>query len=256
MQLTKRDLELFKKLSQYGMLSTGQLAKLLFYGVAITTILRRLRLLENNHYVQRVATLPTHEILWSVTEKGTIEGEVDLPKRHWSKNLLEHDYKLLSLRLLLEGNDVAHSWTSEHEIRSLIFKKYGFRGMKDRVIPDALMSAKINGQMKSIAVELELTLKNENKLKKVLRHYQEASDLYAVWYIVSKKSMMNQIQKIWNHYSFLSRGTKIFYCTLDEVMANPAQVAAHHLSIQIENQGHCKNKLTEENHAPILNIAS
>ena len=256
MQVTKRDLELFKKLSQYGMLSTGQIAKILFEGVAITTILRRLRLLEDSRYVQRVATLPSHEILWSVAEKGAIEGEVDLPKRHWSKNLLEHDYKLLSLRLLLEGSGVARSWTPEHEIRSLIFKKYGFRGMKDRVIPDALMGAKVNGQMKSIAIELELTLKNETKLKKVLRHYREASDLYAVWYIVSKKSMMNQIHKIWNYYSFLSRGTKIFYSTLDELITNPAQVSAHHLSIQIENQNDCKNKLTEENHAPILNIAS
>jgi hypothetical protein len=256
MQLTKRDLELFKKLSLYGMLSTGQIEKLLFDGVAVTTILRRLRLLETNRYLQRVATLPTHELLWSVTEKGAIEGEVEIPKRHWSKNLLDHDYKLLSLRLAFEGNGIARSWTPEHQIRSLVFKKHGFRGMKDRVIPDALMSAKIHGRMESVAVELELTLKNETKLKKVLRHYREADDLYAVWYIVGKRSMLNQIHKVWSHYSFLSRGAKIFYSTLDEVMANPAQVGAHHLSIQIENQEHCKSKASEENHAPILNIAS
>ncbi len=278
MQTTQRDLELFRRLSKYGMLSTQQIAKIVFNEIALTTILRRLRLLEDKKLITRVATLPSHEVLWSVTERGAESVSVSVPKRHWSKNLLEHDYKLLSLRLLLEEGGIARSWTPEHEIRSMAFRKYGLRGMKDRVIPDALISTCVKGKMESVAVEMELTLKNETKLKKVLSHYREANDLLGVWYIIPRKSMTNQIHKVWNDCRHFAKGTNIFYSYLDDVMKNPltanlisieplrkigevftplpAQVTAHHLSTLDEKKNESKVELTKENHAPILNNAS
>ena len=147
---------------------------------------------------------------------------------------MDHDYKLLSLRLHLEGNGIVRSWTPEHQIRSMVFRKHGFRGMRDRVIPDGLMSCSIEGEMQSIAVELELTLKNETKLKRVLRHYQEASDLHGVWYIVKTKSMIAPIRKLWNDYRFLNRGAQFFISVYDDEVKRPAQVDAHHLSTQKE----------------------
>lgn len=278
MQITNRDLELLRQLSKYGMLSTGQIAKMTFQQIALTTVLRRLRLLEEHKLIQRVATLPTHEVLWSLTDRGAEAADVSVPKRNWSKNMLDHDYKLLSLRLLLEGNGVARSWTPEHEIRSMAFRKYGLRGMKDRVIPDALMGVSVKGKMESVALELELTLKNSTKLKKVIRHYRDSDGLYGVWYIVPRKSIKDQIHKVWNECRILTKGTRIFYPYFDEVMATPAtaslasiepmrkiaevftplpaQVSAQHLSTLDEKKGETKTGLTEENHAPILNIAS
>lgn len=278
MQITNRDLELLRQLSKYGMLSTGQIAKMTFQQITLTTVLRRLRLLEEHKLIQRVATLPTHEVLWSLTDRGAEAADVSVPKRNWSKNMLDHDYKLLSLRLLFEGNGIVRSWTPEHEIRSMAFRKYGLRGMKDRVIPDALIGVSVKGKMESVALELELTLKNVSKLKKVIRHYQESEGLYAVWYIVPRKSMTDQIHKVWNDCRILAKSTRIFYSYLDEVMNSPAaanlisvepkrkiaevftplpaQVSAHHLSTPDEKKNEEKTELTIENHAPILNIAS
>ncbi len=44
--ITMRDIELLKKLSSYGMLSTKQIGAVVFNSIASTTVLRRLRLLE------------------------------------------------------------------------------------------------------------------------------------------------------------------------------------------------------------------
>ena len=250
----------------------------MFGGIALTTVLRRLRMLEDEYYLKRIEGLITHELLWAVTDKGALSASVTVPKRHWSKNMLDHDYKLLSLRLVLEGNGIAHSWTPEHEIRSMVFKKYEIRGAKDRVISDGLMSVFVDGKMESVAVELELTLKNAKKLSKVLRHYRGCHDLLAVWYIVPNPAMANQIHRVWNQCGLYATQTKIFYSYLDEVMKNPkaarlmsaekpkalsdywrvlpAQVGAHHLSTHEEQKNENKIEVTEENHAPILNIAS
>jgi len=49
--LTARDLTLFEKLSDYGMLSTAQINLLIFSSIAKTTVLKRLRHLEDRFCV-------------------------------------------------------------------------------------------------------------------------------------------------------------------------------------------------------------
>jgi hypothetical protein len=66
-----------------------------------------------------------------------------MPKRHWSKNLLEHDHKLISLRLNLEAYGISHSWIPEHLIRTNIFRKNDFKTAKEKLIPDGLMGSPI-----------------------------------------------------------------------------------------------------------------
>lgn len=118
MIITKRDLELLKRLSAYGMLSTNQVRKIIFKSIAVTTVLRRSRILEDKKLIKRIEGLSTTEKLWALTEKGAETADVKLFKRHFAKGFLEHDYKLLSLRIALEDYGVARSWTPEHEIRS------------------------------------------------------------------------------------------------------------------------------------------
>jgi hypothetical protein len=61
MVITDRDLELFRKLSTYGMLSTKPIGKLVFNAIATATVLRRLRCLEERFYLKRILGLePAH----------------------------------------------------------------------------------------------------------------------------------------------------------------------------------------------------
>jgi hypothetical protein len=273
MVITKRDLVLFENLSRYGMLSTKQINSLCFNSIAMTTVLRRLRVIEKNKYVQRILGLESQEKLWFLLPKGAEMATVDIPKRHWSKNLLEHDYKLISLRILLEGSGLAHSWKPEHLIRSNIFRNNDFRTAKEKLIPDGLMAIEVNGKRLSIAIELELTLKNKDKLRKTLFRYKRQEGILGVWYIAPTTSLLNSILAVWNNLGASSSGNKLYLSVLPDVMKDPLNVkvfghgrglltselwtprpahpTAQSVSDQVENQEHFFTGITPEDHAPI-----
>ena len=273
MVITKRDLELFKKLSNYGMLSTKQVADTVFNSVALATILRRLRALEKDFFIKRIVGLESYELLWVLTTKGADIANVVVPKRHWSKNMLEHDYKLVSLRLALERSGIAHSWIPEHEIRSMIFKKYGLRNAKEKVIPDGLMGIKVNGKMESVAIELELHFKNEKRYKETIRRYQSMHDTYAVWFISPKKSILNQVYRLWMNSREHFAPIKLQVSFLEEVLLNPSKArlmgkecahiedvwkckgahpSAQRVSGENEKKSDVEESLRAENHTQIL----
>lgn len=222
MVITDRDLDLFRKLSSYGILSTKLIGKLVFNSIATTTVLRRLRCLEQKFYLKRILGLESQETLWTLTEKASDLAEVLMPKRHWSKSMLEHDFTLLNLRLTLEGSGVSHSWMPEHQIRSSVFRKNGIRGIKDKLIPDGLMGIEVDGKKLSVAVELELTLKNSLKLKQIVRKYQDTGGLHAVWYIAPTASILNAVWREWNK-GFGNKRFNFYGSYLDQVMKNPLE---------------------------------
>ena len=215
MIITKRDKQLFLKLASHGMLSTKQATTFIFNSIASTTVLRRLRILENNNYLKRIKGLDSHEVLWVLTEKGANAVGASVPKKSWSKNILEHDYKLLCLRLRLEKAGVAQSWIPEHEIRSLIYKKYGLQEGKQKLIPDGLMG--------TVAIELELTLKNQNRIKEIVSRYQEKKELSAVWYVASGQSILNSFFREWRNHQGFNNSLKLYGSLLEEVLADPLE---------------------------------
>lgn len=68
MNYTARDLKLMEKLGQYGVLSTEQVAKTFFQNIAMTTVRRRLRLLEHAKRIYRVHGLDNGGVAWSLTK--------------------------------------------------------------------------------------------------------------------------------------------------------------------------------------------
>lgn len=221
MVITQRDLELFNKLSSYGILSTKQAGILFFNSIALTTVLRRLRLLEENLYLRRIMGLESQEVLWAITDKAALTAGVQVPKRHWSKNMLEHDFKLLALRLALEGSGVAHSWLPEHEIRSSVFRKNGFRNAKQKLIPDGLMGIEVDKKRTSVAIELELTLKNKGKLRETVRRYQAQDGIHAVWYIAPTVGILNAVYSLWQSTVPGFNSTRLYVSLLENVMKDP-----------------------------------
>ena len=226
MVITNRDILLFKKLSSYGMLSTKQITHNIFQAIAKTTVLRRLRFLEQGHYLKRITGLETEGLLWILTDKGAETASVPLPKRNWSKNMLDHDYKLLCLRLSLEQSGVAKSWIPEHEIRSLIFKKYPIKEAKQKLIPDGLMGVDLNVKRSSVAIELELTLKNQSRINEIVKRYQEKKDLSAVYYFAASNLILKSVRKIWNSHQEFNSTIRLSCFLLDDVMKNPLIVQA------------------------------
>lgn len=252
MKVTQRDQALLIKLSSYGILSTKQVGFYFFPTVALTTVLRRLRMLETENYLKRITGLENHELLWTLTEKGAAIGKVSLPKRRWSKNMLEHDYKLLCLRLKLEGAGISESWTPEHKIRSMIFKKYGLRGIKQRLVPDGLMSVDVNGKKESIAIEMELTLKSKRRYRNLFNLYRQNSGIYAVWYVATSMAILKQVKEQWDQ-NFALGNTKLFCSLFEDVLADPH---AQLVSMLGKTKKQFENESTEGNHTPKLEFAS
>jgi hypothetical protein len=273
MNITNRDIEVFKLIASYGMLSTKQINFVCFNLIASTTVLRRLRMLEDKKFIQRLLGLESQDVLWILLPKGAEAAEVAIPKRHWNKNLLEHDHKLISLRLGLEGSGIAHSWIPEHLIRTNIFKKNDFRTAKEKLIPDGLMATEADGKRLSVAIELELTLKNKDKLHKTLSRYKRQDGIVGVWYITPTTSLLNSISSAWNAFGGPSTSNRLYLSVFDDVMKSsldakvfghgrgskiselwtprPAHTSAQSVSKQNENREHSLSELSPENHAPI-----
>lgn len=273
--VTKRDEALIKRIAELGMLSTNQISELFFEGVTNTTVLRRLRILEASNLLRRVVGLDTKECLWIVTASGAQMANVQIVKTKWSKHMIEHDHKLIALRLLLEKFGVARAWMPEHEIRSHMFKKYGLREIKNKIIPDGFIGTEVNGKMESVAIELELTLKNKKRYRNIISHYQDKENLYAVWYIVPTSSMIKSIKETWKKHASSYSGVKVYFSGLNELMKNPleanlvglnsviklselfaplelsaAQLPAQVVSTPVENNLAEKRHLTSEIHSP------
>ena len=218
MVLTKRDTILFSKLQSYGLLRTSQIGEVVFSGVNLATVLRRLRKLESMGYIKRELKLESYEIAWSLTNKGgSAIGNLPI-KRHFRMDTIDHDLKLTDLRLLLEGNELAHSWISEHEIRSSVAKKRGLRELKHRVVPDGLMGVNYKGSKESVAVELELQWKNSSRYKKIFEQYRMKDSIWAVWYLVPTSGLGNAIERAWDGILYRGSQPKLLWSLVDEVL--------------------------------------
>ena len=216
-KLTKRDQELLNGLAQYGMFSTKRIIEIYFSGINFTTVLRRLRKLEAQNFIRRVGKLETNEFLWGVTSKGGELVGQEFFKTHWSKSMLEHDHKLVSLRLLLESLGVSKLWIPEHQIRSSIYKKYSLREAKNKLIPDGLMEALVKNYNETMAVELELNLKNKSRYQKIIYAYQGKDNLHAVWYIVSSRSILNCLKEYWSKSRSSYSKVRVYFSFLEEI---------------------------------------
>lgn len=217
MKLTKRDSDLLNGLSKYGLFSTQQVVELYFKGTDSATVLRRLRIIESENYLRRVGKLDSNEVLWGITSKGGEQTGTENFKTHWSKSMLEHDHKLVSLRLVLERLGIVNSWTAEHQIRSMIYKKYSLREAKNKLIPDGLMEASIKNYKESVAIELELNLKNTEKYQKLIYAYQGKDGLHAVWYIVTSQTIFNCLRNYWSKSRSSYSKLKVYFSFLEDI---------------------------------------
>ena len=226
MVLTERDRRLLRKLQSYAILTTRQLATMIFPGIAITTVLRRLRALEQGGYIQKIEGLRSTERAWGLTER-TAREEPDQPaKVHFPRHSLDHDLKLTDLRILLEGKGIAHSWIPEHEIRAKVARVHGLREAQRKVIPDGIAGVEVEGVKESIAVELELSFKNSRRYWQIFQDYKSKKNLYAVWYVVGSKGIGRHLEKAYKHCYF-SGHPFLFWSVLDDVMRDPITAIIH-----------------------------
>lgn len=233
MKLTQRDLEIFKLMSAMAILTTAQLQQAVFSSIAATTVLRRLRKLERGRYIQRIKGLPSYEVAWALTQKGADAVGYGNPKRNFHRLSLVHDVMLADLRLTLEGHGIARSWIPEHEIRSLMARKHGLKKMKTETVPDGIMSISYQGVMESVAVELELHYKNQDRYKQIFEAYRWKENIKAVWYFVPSKSLGRHLEKLWMKSGVRSTPW-LLWSEVDDVLTNGGMAVVHYFNDRFE----------------------
>lgn len=218
MYFTNRDQHLVSDLGNYGLLSTTIIVEKYFNNVDYSTVLRRLRILEKEGLIRRAGLLMTTENLWAIAPKGAKKMSLENFKCYWNQASIDHDFKLIKLRMFLEELGIIKKWVAEHVIRSMIYKKYSLREAKNKLIPDGIFETKIDETSHSMAIELELNLKSQSRYKKILGQYQWKTDLLGVWYIVPNLAILNKLKEYWNSTFSSYTDGKIYFSLLDELL--------------------------------------
>jgi len=227
MILTKRDKFLLQKLLSYGLLTTRQVLALVFNGVAATTVLRRLRILEKAELICRIPLLGTGALAWCATPKGGAIVSILLPKKTFRPDHLEHELKLVSLRIALEGSEIAQSWIPEHEIRHKVFQRNGLDTGRRMLVPDGIMGVESLDGPESVAIELELNFKNSGRWVKVFRDYRSRKTIRSLWYVVDDASIGRAALKAWKETSFIKSNLKFYWSELNAALKYPTAAILH-----------------------------
>jgi hypothetical protein len=228
MQSTKRDLELFKSLQSYGLLTTSQITGLYFGGIATTTVLRRLRILEKAGFLRRIALSSNGAVAWALTQRAA-ESVSQMPARKsFRPDLLTHDLKLVEVQLAFEEAQIARSWISEHEIRHKVFKANSLKSASRILIPDAIMGVEsVRAESLAVAVELELNFKNASRYKEIFWEYKLRENLSAVLYIVSDPGIGKAALNAWQQVASLPTQVQFYFADLTETLNKPGLVTLH-----------------------------
>ena len=213
MILQDRDLNLFRLLIRFGVLSTPQIRNLAFPGLASTTMLRRLRLLEQVRYVSRGVTLEDATNTWIIGSKGIETAGFGHQYHFTNRNGIHHDVLLTDVRIALERLNLGKDWTPEFEIRAVRMRNEGHT-RHPPLIPDGFMIESIRGETKTIAMELELTRKSHKRYDRIFEGYA-AKSIHRIWYVVKHLSTANAIVKAANTSGI---GNWLWFSQIDDLL--------------------------------------
>lgn len=235
-KITERDKKLLRLLHQFSLMSTRQIARTVFYGVAMTTVLRRLRKLQELALIQFIEYQKGRERAWVMTRNGAWEVNLEIPKKNYSLNMIDHDVKLVELRILMTGHGFVKNWIAEHEIRAKVISERGFRDAQKRIVPDGLMTIEKDGINQAIAIELELHFKNEARYVETFRSYHKKSKVNFVWYVVSSIGLGKHLEKLWKRETFYQGGPEFIWSVFSDVVKNElkAKVIRGNKSYELE----------------------
>ncbi|MGH1350243.1 MAG: hypothetical protein ACRBBN_05475 [Methyloligellaceae bacterium] len=177
MQLTSRDMNLFRWINGFGFVFTGHIAQ--WMGVRYQTANARVRKLKSEGLLYSEHTFCRLPHLLFLTQKAWGLTEEALPRllRLGHLHTLNHDLRLIDLSLELTSQHEGSQFVPERRIR------YDKSGNNISHYPDGYFYLK--GYEKPIAIELELTQKKATRLQSIIRNYRASFDYEAVWYFTS-----------------------------------------------------------------------
>jgi hypothetical protein len=217
MRIEKRDLSLLAAITRYGILSTEQIWAEFFSNVAKTTMLRRLRILEEEELIRRVQGLPGGENAWIMTKHGygATENHGTPPKFN-NQNTIRHEVALSGLRMRLERFGLGETFIPEWELKRRLAEN-DIKAANEKQVPDGIMIVESQGRPAGVALELELTAKGFARYKKVVEEYERKRNLNFVWYFISDDRIARMLLPLWKKRDRSENGPELLVTHLSHL---------------------------------------
>ncbi len=185
--ITERDQKILRAINRFGYTDAKYVSTYFKWNRKLTY--RRLRLLAQNDFLKHEQIFHHKAGVYRVTKNGAEMSNDHLsPIRKVNLATYEHQLKVLNLSLKLTQEHDG-DFISERELRH----QFGFASIRDkRHIPDGVLEI---GEQR-IAIEVELSVKSEKRLEKILRHYQKDFSYQNVWYYCGTQEIRNKIDRI------------------------------------------------------------
>ena len=236
MNYTSRDEAMMKTLGSYGILSTEQLARMYFPNTALTTVRRRLRILEDADQIYRVHGLDNGGVAWALTKNAAARVGCMYPIRHFNRNSLIHDVALSEVRNVLEREGLCQNWVPEHVLKTQANINRSRSSDEKPFVPDAIFSMKQKTETRVVALELELNGKNRKRYETILTRYKRKKTLWGVWYLVPNEGLGRALEKVWSEINYKSRNDLLMWSLLPNFLQDPlnAYVRSEYFSIPLK----------------------
>jgi hypothetical protein len=227
MIIQTRDRELLASLSRYGILSSEQIGELFFKGIRHTTVMKRLRMLEEENFILRAKGLPDSMSAWYLARLGAREINAPEPCRYTNQNIIVHEVNLSAVRIVLESIGIGEDFTSESELRRQYQWNRNDASNATRLIPDGIFVAPKNGKPYVVALELEIQPKNHARLRKIFTEYTNKSSIHRVFYVARTVSIANLVLREWSKCRHYETSPNLFVCLLDELKSDREKVVVY-----------------------------
>jgi hypothetical protein len=237
MVVTKRDLRCLDFLTKYGVLSTSQINRSVFFQIRSTTVLRRLRKLEEAKLISRISGMKSQGLIWVATLKGAQRIGSNAPLGTVNRNTLNHDVQVSETRLRLEENGVGSNWIAGYVLKQRAGASVGKNGEGPTdVIPDALFSIATNTPEQRVAFEVELTPKSLKRYRKILSEYDDKRGIFRLWYLVLNEQLGVLLEDEWTRVDRSKGSSFLFWSLIPDILNDPFSATvrnkSHRLSVQ------------------------
>lgn len=183
MRLTADDLVLIRWINKYKRVTADQ--AVVFLSVSKQNVYRRLKRLVENGYLIHERIFHGKPGIYYPTYKGvSAAGDLMPPAR---VNLTDYEHDLIVVDIALHFEKKYGYWKSERELRSDKGISGGF-GSKLH-IPDGII--KVNDEL--IGIEVELTRKGKDRLRKIFMQHLRSNDYQKVWYFVNDENIRHHL---------------------------------------------------------------
>ena len=227
---TARDTKLIRVVFDYGAVSSRQLAAWFFEGVEKTTVLRRLRRLEDGAFIRKRGTLSDGTAVYLIDETGAKHLGERPEATTFPRHLLEHEIEINSLRWRLEKLGLVKSWMTERALRSQIMRRNPGKERSNLIVPDALILFRhFLDPGAKVQMELELHAKSDQRYRARLEKFRPTKVQGSAfnWYLVRASSCGERILRFAQKYGGTEAKDFIGFSVLQEFWERGLEAKLH-----------------------------